>query len=151
MYRPKYHFTPEKNWMSYPTGLFWHDWTWNLYYLYCPNGTTGEPMHWGHATSSDLFGWKEQPIALYPDKLGYILSGSVVVDFNNTSNFGSKENPPFVAIFTHHDPEKQKTGRVDFESQSIAYSLDQGMTFKKFEYNPVIRNPGIRDFRDPSV
>lgn len=151
MYRPRYHFTPKNNWMNDPNGLFFYKGTFNLYFQYYPNGTNWGPMHWGHATSKDLYTWEEQPIALYPDALGYIFSGSAVVDFNNTSNFGTKDNPPIVAIFTHHDPDKEKAGRVDVESQSIAYSLDQGITFKKFEYNPVISNPGIRDFRDPNV
>ena len=56
-----------------------------------------------------------------------------------------------VAIFTHHDPigEKQKTNV--YQNQSIAYSLDNGKTWTKYEGNPVLKNPGIEDFRDPKV
>jgi fructan beta-fructosidase len=108
-------------------------------------------MHWGHAISTDLVHWQHMPIALYPDSLGYIFSGSAVVDWNNTTGFGSAENPPLVAIFTYHNPEIEKAGEVDVESQGIAYSLDNGRSWTKYEGNPVIPNDGNRDFRDPNV
>lgn len=108
-------------------------------------------MHWGHATSKDLVSWTEQAIALYPDSLGYIFSGSAVVDTENTSGFGKNGKAPLIAIFTHHNPvlEKQKTGKHEY--QSIAYSLDEGKTWTKYSGNPVLPNPGITDFRDPKV
>jgi fructan beta-fructosidase len=108
-------------------------------------------MHWGHATSKDLVHWQEQPIALYPDSLGYIFSGSAVADINNTSGFGKNGKVPLVAIFTHHDPKGEKEGRNDFQNQSLAYSLDDGKTWTKYSGNPVLKNPGITDFRDPKV
>lgn len=150
-YRPKFHFTPKANWMNDPNGMVFHNGTYHLFYQYYPDDKIWGPMHWGHATSKDLFTWKEQPIALYPDKLGYIFSGSAVVDVNNTSGFGKNGKTPMVAIYTSHDPvqEKQKTGR--HETQSIAYSLDEGVTWTKYEKNPVLANPGIEDFRDPKV
>ncbi|MDQ6845038.1 MAG: glycoside hydrolase family 32 protein, partial [Bacteroidota bacterium] len=104
-----------------------------------------------HATSTDLVHWKQQPIALYPDSLGYIFSGSAVVDVNNTSGFGKEGKVPLVAIFTHHDPVGEKSGSITFQNQSIAYSLDEGKTWTKYSGNPVLKNPGIKDFRDPKV
>lgn len=108
-------------------------------------------MHWGHATSADLVHWKHKPIALYPDSLGYIFSGSAVADTANTSGFGKDGKIPLVAIFTHHDTAGEKAGTSTFQNQSIAYSLDEGETWTKYEKNPVLKNPGIRDFRDPKV
>ena len=58
---------------------------------------------------------------------------------------------PLVAIFTHHDPVGEKAGRNDFQNQSLAYSLDEGKTWTKYSGNPVLKNPGITDFRDPKV
>jgi fructan beta-fructosidase len=108
-------------------------------------------MHWGHAVSKDLAHWKELPIALYPDSLGYIFSGSAVVDSNNTSGFGKDGKIPLVAIFTHHDPKGEKEEKNNFQNESLAYSLDDGYTWTKYGGNPVLKNPGIKDFRDPKV
>src|SRR5215216_2159043 len=79
--------------------------TYHLFYQYYPDSTVWGPMHWGHASSKDLVHWQHLPIALYPDSLGYIFSGSAVADVNNTSGFGSKDNPPVVAVFTYHNAE----------------------------------------------
>ena len=151
LYRPNFHFTPKKGWMNDPNGMFFYNGYYHLYFQHYPDGTTWGPMHWGHAISTDLFNWKEQPIALYPDDLGYIFSGSVVVDYENTSGFGVDGKIPIIAIFTSHDPKKEKTGEIDVENQSIAYSLDEGLTWTKYKDNPVLKNPGARDFRDPKV
>jgi fructan beta-fructosidase len=108
-------------------------------------------MHWGHAISKDMIYWEHLPIALYPDSLGYIFSGSAVVDHQNTSGFGTKENPPLVAMFTYHLMEGEKAGRNDYQTQGIAFSLDNGRSWTKYDQNPVLKNPGIKDFRDPKV
>ncbi len=150
-YRPKFHYTPEANWMNDPNGLVLYNDTYHLFYQYYPDSNVWGPMHWGHATSRDLVHWQEQPIALYPDSLGYIFSGSVVVDSMNTSGFGKNGIIPLVAVFTHHLDKGERAGRNDFQYQSLAYSLDSGSTWKKYEGNPVLKNPGIRDFRDPNV
>ena len=152
MYRPNFHFTPKNNWMNDPNGLFYANGSYHLYFQYWPYGNKWGPMHWGHATSKDLVKWEEQPIALYPDRFGYIFSGSAVLDEKNTSGFGDGKTAPVVAIFTYHDPVKEKAGAIDVESQGLAYSLDNGYTWTKYDVgNPVIKNPGIRDFRDPKV
>ena len=151
IYRPKLHFTPKKNWMNDPNGLFYLKGTYHLYFQHHPDSNVWGPMHWGHATSQDLIHWEEQPIALAPDQLGTIFSGSAVVDHQNTSGLGTLENPPVIAIYTNHDAEAASKGSTSFQTQSIAYSLDEGYTWKKYSKNPVIKNPGIKDFRDPKV
>lgn len=150
-YRPQIHFSPRAHWTNDPNGMVFYKGTYHLFFQYYPNGTTWGPMHWGHAVSKDLMHWKELPIALYPDSLGYIFSGSAVVDINNTSGFGKDGKIPLVAIFTHHDPVGEKAGKNNFQNESIAYSLDDGFTWTKYSGNPVLHNPGIRDFRDPKV
>jgi fructan beta-fructosidase len=150
-YRPQEHFSPQLHWMNDPNGMVYFDNTYHLFFQYYPGGTTWGPMHWGHAVSTDLVHWKELPIALYPDSLGYIFSGSAVVDSNNTSGFGKNGKIPLVAIFTHHDPKGEKAGTANFQNESLAYSLDNGSTWTKYSGNPVLKNPGIRDFRDPKV
>lgn len=150
-HRPRFHFSPKAHWMNDPNGMVYHNGTYHLFYQYYPDAKIWGPMHWGHATSKDMLHWQEQPIALYPDSLGYIFSGSAIADVNNTSGFGKGGKVPLVAIFTHHNPvlEKQKTGRHEY--QSLAYSLDEGKTWTKYSGNPVLPNPGITDFRDPKV
>ncbi|MDI9356001.1 MAG: glycoside hydrolase family 32 protein [Chitinophagaceae bacterium] len=150
-YRPGYHFTPPIGWMNDPNGMFFYKKEYHLFYQYYPDSTVWGPMHWGHAVSNDLVSWKHLPIALYPDSLGYIFSGSAVVDIENTSGFGSAENPPIVAIFTHHNMERERAGDFFSQCQSIAYSNDGGYTWNKYAHNPVLDNPGLKDFRDPKV
>ena len=151
-YRPQYHFTPPQKWMNDPNGLIYHKGTYHLFYQHYPEDIVWGPMHWGHATSKDLIRWEHKPIALFPDELGLIFSGSAVMDTNNTSGLGTKDNPPMVAIFTYHLMAGEKAGRKDFQTQGIAYSLDDGETWTKYENNPVIGNEGnIKDFRDPKV
>lgn len=150
-YRPQLHFSPPANWMNDPNGMVYLDGEYHLFYQYYPDGTKWGPMHWGHAVSRDLVQWENLPIALYPDSLGYIFSGSAVVDQANTSGLGTQENPPMVAIFTYHSDEKHKAGRTDFQYQGIAYSTDGGRTWTKYGNNPVLKNQGIPDFRDPKV
>lgn len=147
-YRPQFHFTPEANWMNDPNGLVYYKGNYHLFYQYYPDSTIWGPMHWGHAKSKDLLHWVHRPVALYPDSLGYIFSGSAVIDKNNTSGFGKEA---MVAMFTYHDPIKEKEGSILFQTQGIAYSADEGETWTKYEENPVIENPGIRDFRDPKM
>lgn len=151
-HRPQFHFSPEANWMNDPNGMFFYEGEYHLFYQYYPDSTVWGPMHWAHAVSADLVNWEHLPIGLYPDDLGYIFSGSAVVDWNNTSGFGKGEEPPLIAIFTHHEPAGEKDpNNIQFQYQSIAYSNDKGRTWTKYEGNPVIPNPGIKDFRDPKV
>jgi fructan beta-fructosidase len=151
MYRPQVHFSPKEKWTNDPNGMVYYKGVYHLFFQYYPDSTVWGPMHWGHATSNDLIHWDQKPIALYPDSLGYIFSGSAVVDYNNTSGLGKNGQVPLVAIFTHHDPKGEKADRNDFQNQSLAYSLDNGNSWIKYAGNPVLRNPGIKDFRDPKV
>ncbi len=150
-YRPRFHFSPEAHWMNDPNGLVYYQGEYHLFYQYYPDSTVWGPMHWGHAVSKDLVHWQHLPIALYPDSNGYIFSGSVVVDKNNSSGFQKGKTAPLVAIFTYHNMEGERSGRNNFQTQGIAYSTDKGRTWSKYTGNPVIKNPGARDFRDPKV
>lgn len=151
-HRPQFHFSPEANWMNDPNGMVFYDGEYHLFYQYYPDSTVWGPMHWGHAVTHDLVHWEHLPIALYPDEHGFIFSGSAVVDWKNTTGFGDGNKPPLVAIFSYHDMEKERAGvEDDFQTQGVAYSNDNGRNWTKYEGNPVIGNPGIRDFRDPKV
>ncbi len=144
-FRPKVHFTPPRNWSNDPNGMVYMDGLWHLYYQHHPEQPVWGPMHWGHAASRDLLHWEHHSIALHPDELGYIFSGSMAYDKENTSGFGKAGEIPVVAMYTSHRPEG------GHECQSIAYSVDGGYHFEKYYGNPVIDNPGLEDFRDPKV
>ncbi|MAU71760.1 MAG: glycosyl hydrolase family 32 [Pseudozobellia sp.] len=151
-YRPQFHFSPDSMWMNDPNGMVYHQGKYHLFYQFYPDSTVWGPMHWGHAVSEDLIHWKHNPIALYPDELGYIFSGSAVLDKKNSSGFGTESNPPLVAIYTYHDPEGEKSGKNNFQTQGLAFSLDNGESWTKYQDNPIIANTeDIRDFRDPKV
>jgi fructan beta-fructosidase len=140
-YRPQYHFTPAEAWMNDPNGLVYHDGEYHLFYQYNPDDTVWGPMHWGHAVSTDLVNWQHLPIALYPDDIGAIFSGSAVVDWENAAGFGKEA---LVAVFTHAAGNRQM--------QSLAYCTARGRTWRKYEQNPVIEPPNnIKNFRDPKV
>lgn len=138
-YRPQIHYTPAQGWVNDPNGMFYADGVWHLYYQYNPSGNDWGNLSWGHATSADLIHWEEQPVALTPDELGMIFSGSAVIDKNNTAGFGANA---VVAFYT---------SAADHQQQSMAYSLDGGKTFTKYASNPVIANTSLPDFRDPKV
>lgn len=142
-YRPLLHFTPPSMWINDPNGMVYVDGTYHLFYQHYPKEAHWGPMHWGHAVSKDLLHWKHLPIALYPDEMGYIYSGSCVYDRKNVSGYGTEENPPLVALYTNHATD-------GLERQCLAYSTD-GVHFEKTIHNPVIPNPGLRDFRDPKA
>jgi len=144
--RPQFHFTSRRGWNNDPNGLVFYEGEYHLFYQHNPYEREWGNMHWGHAVSNDLIHWKELPIALYPDQHGTMFSGSIVIDYNNTSGFGRRNTPPMVAIYTADSPDKQV--------QCIAYSLDKGRTWTKYTGNPVIDSKekwNSKDTRDPKV
>ena len=143
-YRPQFHFSPAINWMNDPNGMVYYDGEYHLFYQYNPFGDKWGHMSWGHAVSTDLVHWEHLPVALYEENNVMIFSGSAVVDHQNTTGFGTIDNPPMVAIYTGHHTDQKR------QDQRLAYSLDKGRTWKKYEGNPVL-DEQMADFRDPKV
>lgn len=142
-FRPVYHHTPAYGWMNDPNGMFYKDGVYHLYFQYNPYGSVWGNMHWGHSTSTDLMHWKFEECAIVPDAWGAIFSGSCVVDHENTAGFGKEA---VVAFYTS----AKSTPWGDIQMQSMAYSLDNGKTFTKYEGNPILTS-SEKDFRDPKV
>ncbi len=143
-FRPRAHFTPAQNWINDPNGLLYYKGKYHLFFQHNPSGILWGNMSWGHSVSSDLQRWEHLPVAIDCTDTTGIFSGSAVVDFNNTSGFGSTDNPPLIAIYTVHQNDESN------QSQHIAYSLDEGLTWTKYANNPVL-DLGMKDFRDPKV
>lgn len=147
--RPQIHLTPDQGWMNDPNGMFYDrkDKLWHVYFQHNPDKKSiwATPVTWGHSTSKDLLTWDYHGNALEPenDDEG-IFSGSVVVDRNNTSGFFNDSMDPeqrIVAIYTNN---------AELQTQEIAYSLDKGYSFIKYDQNPVI-NVNSSQQRDPKV
>jgi fructan beta-fructosidase len=143
-YRPQFHFSPARNWMNDPNGLLYYQGKYHMFYQYNPFGNQWGNISWGHAVSTDLVHWIELPVAIPADDTEYVFSGSAVVDTNNTSGFGTTQNPPIVAIYTSAFKNRP------IQAQSLAYSTDGGTTFHKYAGNPVL-DIGSGEFRDPKV
>ena len=137
-YRPVYHHTPAWGWMNDPNGMFYKDGVWHLYFQHNPYGSQWENMTWGHSTSTDLVNWTFQGDPIEADAWGTIFSGSAVVDHQGTAGFGKGA---VVAMYT---------SAGENQTQSLAYSTDNGQTFTKYAGTPVVTS-NTPDFRDPHV
>jgi fructan beta-fructosidase len=148
-YRPQFHYTTKKGWINDPCGLVYFDGEYHIFNDHNPfglaipgrlNHPTKPPSRWSHAVSKDLVHWEELPVAILPDKLGAIFSGSGVVDRNNTAGFGKNA---IVLCYT--------SAGIPF-SQSLSYSIDRGRTWIRYEKNPVVPNQKVDSTeRDPRV
>lgn len=141
LYRPFFHYTPHQNWMNDPNGLVYYNGKYHMFYQYNSSGMQPINIGWGHAVSSDLINWEEKPVAIPVQNGVMAYSGSVVVDWNNSSGFGINGNPPLVAIYT---------GASNVQDQRIAYSNDEGLTWTNYAQNPVLEMNN-NQFRDPKV
>lgn len=136
-FRPLYHHTPLYGWMNDPNGMFYKDGEYHLYFQYNPYGSMWGNMNWGHSSSKDLVHWEHHPVAIEPNGLGTVFSGSSVVDKENTAGFGKDA---VIAIYTSAGAS---------QIQSLAYSLDNGLTFQTYENNPIITSD--KECRDPNM
>lgn len=144
-WRPQYHFTAPKSWINDPNGLVYFKGFYHMFYQYNPYNCNWGSMHWGHAISEDMIHWRHLSIALYPDEKydahaeGGCFSGSAVV-YNDK-------------LYIFYSGTIKEEGKV-IQTQCLVTS-DDGITFKKYEENPVIREYpqecGSQDFRDPKV
>lgn len=136
-YRPAFHHTPLYGWMNDPNGMVYKDGVWHLYYQHNPYGSKWQNMTWGHSTSTDLVNWAHHPVAIEPNGLGAVFSGSSVLDPQNTAGFG---NDAIVSLYT--------SAGVS-QIQSLAASRDGGETFEIYPGNPVITLES--EARDPNM
>ncbi|WP_416984421.1 GH32 C-terminal domain-containing protein [Streptomyces sp. T028] len=143
-YRPQFHFTPAQNWLNDPNGLIYYKGQYHLFFQHNPSGNSWGNISWGHAVSTDLVHWKQLPVAIPQDDQEMIFSGGVVLDRNNTTGFGTRKNPPLVAVYTSAQKASGK------QQQALAYSTDGGTTWTKYHDNPVL-DIGSNNFRDPKV
>ena len=136
-YRPAYHHTPLYGWMNDPNGMFYKDGIWHLYYQYNPYGSKWQNLSWGHSTSTDLVHWNHHPVAIQPDGLGMVFSGSCAIDRSSTAGYGKNA---VVGLYTSADAS---------QTQSLVWSDDNGETFRTYAANPVLTLES--EARDPNM
>ncbi|WP_031486308.1 glycoside hydrolase family 32 protein [Streptomyces bicolor] len=145
-YRAEYHFTVPDQWMNDPQRPVWIDGEYRYHYLYNPDyftGGTTAGTAWRLATSTDLVTFTDSGIAVPKDTTpnGDVWSGSAVIDTDNTAGFGAGA----VIVLVTMAPDEVT------QAQYLYYSTDGGRTFTHHGTDPVLPNPGVRDFRDPKV
>ncbi|WP_315900428.1 glycoside hydrolase family 32 protein [Neobacillus bataviensis] len=143
-YRAAYHFTVPDKWKNDPQRPIYFDGKYHYYYLYNRDYPNGNGTEWRHATSKDLVHWKDEEVAIpkFTNKNGDVWSGSVVIDKKNTAGFGKGA---IVAIMTQPSADGGK------QEQYLWYSTNKGKTFTSYSNQPVLPNPGAKDFRDPKI
>ncbi len=148
-FRPAVHFTPKQGWMNDPNGLIFYEGVYHMFYQYNPMDVRWANMHWGHATSRDLLHWEEQDVALAPDSMGTMYSGSAIEDVDNVTGLKENEHNPFLLYYTAAG-DKTRLSKEKQRTQCMAYSTDGGVTFRKYQGNPVVP-PILKGTRDPKV
>ncbi|PPG57944.1 glycosyl hydrolase family 32 [Rathayibacter sp. AY2B7] len=148
-WRPSAHFTARSTWLNDPNGLLFHNGTYHLFFQNNPTGSTWGNISWGHATSTDLVSWSEQPVAIPVLDGEMAFSGSAVADVRNTAGFAGPGETALVAVYTAaRDALPDGTGAS--QAQALAYSVDDGATWTRYAGNPVL-DIGSAEFRDPKV
>lgn len=133
-FRPVFHFVPEQNWMNEPNGLIKIGHIWHLFFQHNPTGNFWGNLSWGHATGTDLVSWDHEPVAISSTDGVQAFTGTSYFDPENLSGLGTSSNPPYLAFYTGYQP--PLSGGV--QDQRLAYSLDQGETWTKYQGNPII-------------
>lgn len=146
--RPQMHYAPIRQWMNDPNGLCKVGDIWHLFYQFHPAGTDWGPMHWGHATSRNLFDWMHLPVFLHPEQncwrlgaTGGAFSGNAFQDRDGSRMFFYTERLPAYDLFKGYR-EVQKIARPApdlITAEAISLAIEQ-------------RPDGVEhDFRDPKV
>ena len=142
-HRPVYHYLPPRYWLNDPNGLIQVDGTYHMCYQHNPHGAYHNHIHWGHATSTDLIHWTDQPLALVPSDSGPdqggCWSGCAIAHEGQIYLF-------YTGVSGEASPTEQRV--------CVAISRD-GLVWEKPDRNPLIDAPPpefeLNAFRDPSV
>lgn len=147
-YRGQFHFSPRSEWMNDINGLVYQGGKYHMIYQW------GEAIrHGGYATSTDLLHWKDEGVALIPQKSflpesavrnvsgDQVYSGSAVVVSGITAErITGSPAEAIVAVYT---------GTA--KGTCLAWSNDGGKKWNDYKGNPVA-NPTDKDYpRDPRV
>lgn len=149
VHKPSYHASPRIHWMNDPNGLIQYRGEYHLYYQHNPYSEEWGNIHWAHKKSKDLIHWEELPIALAPSEW---------YDKDGCFSGSSIEHEGKLYVYYTSNVFTSPQGLPDdlLQQQCLAISEDGGISFTKYENNPIIEAPpaGIgqnNHFRDPKV
>lgn len=148
-YRPVSHFSASRGWINDPNGMCLYEGKYHVFFQHNPAGPMWGNMTWGHALSDDLLHWKQLEHALLPDEMGTMFSGSAIEDVDNVTGLKNGAHAPLLLFYTAAGDNSTLSRNVKF-TQCLAYSLDGGVTFRKYADNPIIPHI-IGGNRDPKV
>jgi sucrose-6-phosphate hydrolase SacC (GH32 family) len=147
-YRGQYHFSPKSEWMNDINGLVYQGGKYHMIYQWGK-----EIRHGGYATSQDLLHWKDEGVALIPQKSflpaeairnvsgDQVYSGSaVVVSGESAKRITGSKKEAIIAIYT---------GTA--AGTCLAWSNDDGKTWHDYANNPVAHFAKNANPRDPCV
>ncbi len=149
-FRGQYHFSPRSEWMNDINGLVYQGGKYHMIYQW-----GNKIRHGGYATSPDLLHWKDEGVALIPQKSflpkeavrnvsgEHVFSGSaVVVQGLTAQKITGSIKEAIVAIYTG-------TGA----GTCLAWSNDVGKSWHDYQGNPVAHQTGKDKAypRDPCV
>ncbi|MFT4029400.1 MAG: ricin-type beta-trefoil lectin domain protein [Protaetiibacter sp.] len=141
--RGQFHFSTQSGQMNDINGPIYYRGEYHLFYQSNPHSLTGEATgaHWGHAVSTDLVHWTQEPIALDPlvqqVDTSQLWSGSAWVDTTNASGLKEGDDDP-ILMYTN------------VNGVSIAYSTDGARTFQMWNGGDKVFTT-TSDSRDPKV
>ena len=149
-WKPRIHFSGSPAWNNDPNGPILLNGIYHLYYQNNPYGDEWGHMSWGHAASRDLVHWQKLPVALLEGDGVMNFNGTVVEDPANTSGLCGEQDKSvagcLVAVYTGDS----KPEGHERQNQNLAFSHDGGMTWTKYNKNPVL-DLYLSGFRDPKV
>ncbi|WP_460528672.1 glycoside hydrolase family 32 protein [Flindersiella endophytica] len=139
-HRPAFHFVAPTGWMNDPNGVGQWNGTYHLFYQYSPDSPANDAKEWGHATSTDLVHWSDEPVALSPTPGGPDADGC-------WSGVLLNDNGVPTLVYSGNRDDQQRpciaTGDADLRH------------WQKYDGNPVIAEPpaelDLVAYRDHSV
>ena len=166
--RPVFHLMTAANWINDPNGPVFYNGYWHMFFQHNPFIADFGPMSWGHARSPDLVQWEHCPVALAPSPGGTdgagCWSGSVVIHdglphliYSAVSDMtlysAADDLPPSDRQRIPQGYYDEFILEIDQETQCLATSSDNLITWDKHPANPVIpaipTDLDLIGFRDP--
>ena len=139
-YKNNFHYDVPVGWMNDPNGPIEYNGEYHVFYQYMLDSYRNGATHWAHVKTKDFLHWETLPIVLAPD---------MPYDFNGCwSGSSAIVDGKLYLLYTGN--------MLGSQHQCLAIS-DDGINFKKVDFNPVIGLDMLPEdsiehsFRDPYI